>query len=66
MIQSIRDARFGEVLQPGVVPKFDSDGAEGGIAWAGPDVGAHNEEIYAGLLGFDAEELAALQKEGIL
>jgi hypothetical protein len=32
--------------------------------WAGPDLGAHNEEILCGELGLSAEELDALVESG--
>ena len=32
----------------------------------GPYLGAHNEEIYSGWLGYSKEELSQLQKEGVI
>ena len=37
----------------------------GAIRWAGPPVGAHNEEVFSGLLGLSSTELAALRQEGV-
>jgi formyl-CoA transferase len=31
------------------------------VRWTGPDIGAHNEEIYRGLLGLSADELRRLR-----
>ena len=31
-----------------------------------PDVGEHNEEIYRGLLGIDAEEMRKLKEESVI
>ena len=74
MIRPVQDPHFGEVLHPGVVPmmtggpKNATGGANngGGIAWAGPAVGAHNEIIYGGLLGRGADDLARLAQEGVI
>lgn len=38
----------------------------GGTAWPGPEVGAHNHEIFAGLLGLSAAEIEALQRDGVM
>lgn len=40
-------------------------GDAGAIRWAGPPVGAHNEEIFGGLLSFSATEIAAMRQEGV-
>jgi len=34
--------------------------------WIGPVIGAHNEEVYSGMLGMDEEELSRLHEEGII
>ena len=31
-----------------------------GTAWAGPPLGAHNDEVYGGLLGLSGDEIAGL------
>ena len=51
------------VLRPGIVPQVPDD--PGAIRWAGPAVGAHNEEVFSGLLGLSTAELAALRQEGV-
>jgi crotonobetainyl-CoA:carnitine CoA-transferase CaiB-like acyl-CoA transferase len=49
---------------PAMVPKLSL--TPGRTEWAGPEVGAFNEEILGGLLGFSAEEIEAMQDQGIL
>ncbi|MEQ1801603.1 MAG: CaiB/BaiF CoA-transferase family protein [Gammaproteobacteria bacterium] len=34
--------------------------------WPGPTVGAHNEEVLGSLLGYGADELAALSRDGVI
>ena len=34
--------------------------------WAGPEVGDFNQEVYGGLLGLSAEEIAGLVSKGIV
>jgi formyl-CoA transferase len=36
------------------------------VRWPGPALGAHNEEVFKGLLGMGADELAALKAEGVI
>ena len=40
--------------------------SKGGFERPGPYLGAHNEEIYRGWLGYSREELDRLKKEGII
>ena len=51
------------MLHYGIVPKVPDD--PGAIRWAGPAVGAHNEEVFGGMLGLSASEIAALRQEGV-
>jgi crotonobetainyl-CoA:carnitine CoA-transferase CaiB-like acyl-CoA transferase len=38
----------------------------GGCSWIGPNLGAHNQEIYCDLLGMSEADIAALHEEGII
>ena len=49
---------------PALTPKLgDTPGA---TLWPGPEVGAHNHEIYAGTLGLDEDALRSLARDGII
>jgi crotonobetainyl-CoA:carnitine CoA-transferase CaiB-like acyl-CoA transferase len=49
---------------PAMVP-FLSD-TPGRTDWPGPEIGAHNEEIFGGLLGYSAAEMTRLREEGVI
>jgi crotonobetainyl-CoA:carnitine CoA-transferase CaiB-like acyl-CoA transferase len=49
---------------PGMVPKLSR--TPGRTDWAGPEVGAFNDEILGGLLGFSDDELKSMQDQGII
>jgi formyl-CoA transferase len=55
-----------DILHPAPVPRFDGAGPREGIAWAGPAVGAHNDDVYGGLLGFSPDRLASLRQAGTI
>ena len=63
-IAMIDDPRAGTVATQNVVPRMSD--TPGGIEWLGPALGAHNDEIYGGLLGIGRDEIAALQKKGVI
>jgi crotonobetainyl-CoA:carnitine CoA-transferase CaiB-like acyl-CoA transferase len=63
-IATVRDPEAGELRMPGIVPKFSA--TPGTLRHAGPALGAHNAEIYGGLLGLDEAELGRLRTEGIV
>ncbi len=65
MIQPIEDPNFGEVLHPGVVPKMSGTGSDA-IAWPGPDVGAHTQEVLSRLLQMTDQQIQTLKHEGVL
>ncbi|MEM1160523.1 MAG: CoA transferase [Pseudomonadota bacterium] len=65
-VQPVPDPLFGkDILHTSPVPRFSGGPAEA-IAWPGPAIGAHNEEIYGALLGVDADRLSALSGAGII
>ena len=49
---------------PAMVPKLSA--TPGRTDWAGPEVGAFNNEIYGDLLGLAEEEITELQSRGVL
>jgi len=57
-------AKLGTIKMPGIVPKFSLTPGE--IKWVGPELGAHNQEIYQGLLGMSQEQIDALKSEAII
>lgn len=56
--------RFGKVAMPGLVPKLSA--TPGKIVHGGPDLGQHNRDILAGLLGLSEQELADLRSAGVI
>jgi formyl-CoA transferase len=54
----------GPVKMPGLVPKLSA--TPGHVEWYGNGLGSHNQEVYAGLLGLDADELAGLSRDGVI
>lgn len=57
------DPRLGPVTMVDVVPKLSA--TPGRMRWAGPDKGAHNDEVF-GRLGLDAGEIARLKQQGVI
>jgi formyl-CoA transferase len=55
---------FGTLKMPGIVPKLSATPGE--IKWIGPEMGAHNQEIYQEMLGLDAAEMDVLKEKGII
>lgn len=65
MIQTVLDPQFGELLHPGIVPRFNTD-SDGRIGWPGPTLGAHNDSIYGEIAGLSAAEIAELRQKSII
>ncbi|MDA0997780.1 MAG: CaiB/BaiF CoA-transferase family protein [Proteobacteria bacterium] len=65
MVRKVADERLGEMLHPGVVPHFPG-AAGGGVGWAGPALGRHNDEILRGLLGLERQIIDKLSAAGVI
>lgn len=63
MLETV-DTPTGPLKVPGIVPRLSA--TPGVTLWAGPPLGAHNQEVYGQLLGLGAAELAALQAQGVI
>jgi crotonobetainyl-CoA:carnitine CoA-transferase CaiB-like acyl-CoA transferase len=63
-LATIEDPELGPVVMPAVVPRLE--GTPGRIAFAGPPIGSHNDEIYKGLLAKSDAELEALRKQRVI
>jgi crotonobetainyl-CoA:carnitine CoA-transferase CaiB-like acyl-CoA transferase len=63
-LQEIDVSKEGKITIPGVIPKLSE--TPGDIRSAGPEMGAHNEEIYLGRLGLSREQYEAYQKLGVI
>lgn len=61
---TVEDPTIGPIPMPAPFPKMSE--TSGAVNHTGPDLGAHNAEIYTGLLGMTAEEIAALTDAGVI
>jgi formyl-CoA transferase len=58
------DPAIGPVPMPAVLPRFSR--TPGGVRFVGPPLGAHNADVYGGLLGLSEAEQAQLRDEGVV
>jgi len=63
-IVAVPHETFANLKMQNVVPKLSE--TQGHIRWAGPALGAHNREVYEGLLGLDGEAMQDLEARGII
>ena len=63
-IVTVDDPTIGAVRQPAVYPRLSA--TPGRIERGAPKLGEHNQEIYGGLLGFTADEIARLRADKII
>ena len=63
-IETVEDPVLGPVRMQGVYPRFSR--TPGAIQHGAPRLGEHNDEVFRGLLGLDAEELEALRRDGVI
>ena len=64
MLVEVDHPRIGKVKLPGVVTKLSE--TPGTVESPAPDLGAHNEEIYCGVLGYSREKLDELKEDRII
>lgn len=55
---------YDNLFMQNVFPKLSE--TPGRIDWPGPAIGAHNDEVYGRLLGYDDARLAALRESGTI
>lgn len=63
VVTEVPDEDFGTVRMQNVVPKLSRN--PGRVRWAAGDLGVDTDEILSGL-GYSAEDIAALRKDGIV
>lgn len=64
MIETVEIPGLGALKIPGIAPKLSA--TPGRTEWTGPELGAHNDEVYRGLLEMSEEELTKLRKQGVI
>jgi crotonobetainyl-CoA:carnitine CoA-transferase CaiB-like acyl-CoA transferase len=60
----VPDPELGTVTMTAPTPRLSE--TPGRVRWAGPALGAHNREVYAGELGLSDAELERLEADGII
>ena len=63
-IATLLDGTLGAVRMPAPVPRLSE--TPGRIRWSGGDMGAHNKDVFEGLLGMTIERVEALKRQGII
>ncbi|MBI3949673.1 MAG: CoA transferase [Acidobacteria bacterium] len=64
MFETVTLADGARLKIPAMVPKLSE--TPGQTDWIGPALGAHNEEVYQGLLGLTPEEMRVLHEEKVI
>jgi formyl-CoA transferase len=60
----VEDGRPETVTFPGIVPKLEQ--LPGRVAWLGPELGEHTDEILRGLLKLTDSDMAKLRAERVV
>ena len=66
MIREIDDPTYGKVLHPAPLPMLAGGLGRGSIRWPGPEVPAHNADVYGEMLGLSKAEIERLAAEGVI
>lgn len=64
MVREVADPAFGTVLHPGIVPHVVETPGE--VSWPGCELGAHNAEVFGGMLGLSPDEITQMRAEGVI
>ncbi len=64
MFEQVDVEGLGKLKVPGIIPKLSE--TPGGIEWAGPKLGQHNEEVIKQVAGLSDEQYEKLQQLGVL
>jgi crotonobetainyl-CoA:carnitine CoA-transferase CaiB-like acyl-CoA transferase len=65
MVREVYDPAFDRaILHYGIVPHVAED--PGLIRWPGPDIGAHNRDVFCGMLGMTEGDIEQLRAEGVI
>jgi formyl-CoA transferase len=64
VFQEVQHPTLGRMPTPAVAPRLSA--TPGSVAHLGPDLGAHNEDVYGGLLHLTPDEIKTLRAEGII
>ncbi len=64
MVQRLPHATLGDVVVPGVPVKLSA--TPGSVRHLGPALGQHNVEVYQGMLGLSADDLARLRAAEVI
>jgi succinyl-CoA--D-citramalate CoA-transferase len=63
-IATLLDSALGPVRMPAPVPHLSA--TPGRIRWSGGEMGAHNKDVFEGLLGMTSERIEALKRQGVI
>ena len=63
-VATLLDGSLGPVRMPAPVPRLSE--TPGHIRWSGCEMGAHNKDIFEGLLGMTAERIEILTRQEII
>lgn len=63
-LTAVHDEVLGDITLVTPSPKLGA--TPGTIRYAGPPIGAHNEQVYGGLLGYTGDDLTRLRERGVI